>query len=248
MLDAPEVPVLPPPERKWKTFLHANRFFLSGVVLLLLFNAYVLATNNQGDILVAINKMRRPWADRLFILGTRLGEPEAYAIVLLVASAIRWRTAIFAVFTGAAAGIITAIAKGIFAQARPMRWFMDNAEEVWHSLDLFNENMRNWGFNSFPSGHSASAFALYGFVCFNVRRPKVAISIFCFLVAAQVGFSRMYLLFHFLRDVTVGAALGLLIGIAMYFLQFKFYPDKEWLDRGWWPRPKNQLPPVSDRL
>ena len=232
----PDAPTLPPPERHWRTFLRANRFFLTGIVLLLLFNTYLLLTNNQGDLLVSINKLRSPGWDAFFINGTRLGEPAAYVVVALAFSAVRYRTALFAVFCGAAAGILTAILKSIFGEARPMRWFFDNYLDVWYSLNLFDENMRNWGFSSFPSGHSASAFALYGFVCFNVRRPKRLISILCFLLALTVGFSRLYLLFHFLRDVTVGALLGVLIATALYFLQFKFFPSHAWLDRGWWPR------------
>ena len=235
-LQLPDAPTLPPPERAWKTFLIANRFFLIGVLLLLLFNVYVLATNNQGDVLIAINKMRRNWSDTLFIYGTRLGEPIAYVIVGIGLAAVRYRTALFMILAGVLAGVLTGILKGIFAEARPMRWFFDNYEGIWHSLNLFHEGMRNWGYTSFPSGHSASAFALYSFLCFNLRRPKVLVSILCFLLAAQVGFSRMYLLFHFLRDVTVGAALGLLIGIGVYFLQFKVFPNTAWLDRGWWPR------------
>ena len=232
----PEAPLLPPPERQFSTFLHANRFYLLGVLLLILAFCYLLITNGRSDVIVAINRYRRPWADTLFIYGTRLGEPEAYVVVALIASAIRYRTALFTIVTGLLALIVSAIAKFFFSEARPMRWIFDNAEEVWHSLSLFDENMRNWSeVSSFPSGHTTSAFALYGFVCFNIRRPKVLASIVCFLLAFEVGFSRMYLLYHFLRDVTAGAVLGTLLGAAAYLLQFYFFPHNKMLDTGWWP-------------
>ncbi|MCP9235041.1 phosphatase PAP2 family protein [Lewinella sp. JB7] len=237
-----------PPSLRLRTFLRANRFFLIGVLLLLLGFLYLVVTNQQGDELIAINQLRTPTYDRIFIAGTRLGEPIAYIIVLILLLTYRVRTAIFSVVTGVTVGIVTGLLKIYFAQARPMRYFFDNFEETWHSLNLFEEPMRNWGYSSFPSGHSASAFALYSFVCFNIRRPKIAISILCFLLAAEVAFSRMYLLYHFLRDVTAGAFLGLLIAIAMFFLQWKIFPESKVLNDGlWWSR-KRELPPVEENV
>lgn len=224
-----------PPSLRFRTFLRANRFFLIGVLLLLAGFLYLLFTNQQGDELIAINALRTDHLDRLFIAGTQLGEPLAYVVVILVTMTFRLRTALFTALTGITVAIITGLLKVYFAEARPMRYFFDNFEATWHNLNLFEENMRNWGYSSFPSGHTASAFALYSFVCFNVRRPKIVISILCFLLALQVGFSRMYLLYHFLRDVTAGAFLGLLIAVAMFFLQWKLFPQSTTLNDGlWW--------------
>ncbi|WP_420460525.1 phosphatase PAP2 family protein [Neolewinella sp.] len=228
-----------PPSLRFRTFLRANRFFLIGVLLLLAGFLYLLFTNQQGDELIAINALRTDRLDTFFISATRLGEPIAYVVVLLVAVTFRLRTALFAALTGITVAIVAGLLKLYFAEARPMRYFFDNFEDTWHSLNLFDENMRNWGYSSFPSGHTASAFALYSFVCFNVHRPKIAISIACFLLALTVGCSRMYLLYHFLRDVTAGAFLGLLVAIVMFFLQWKLFPDSARLDDGiWWERHK----------
>ena len=228
-----------PPSLRFRTFLRANRFFLIGVLLLLAGFLYLLVTNQQGDELIAINALRTDRLDGVFITATQLGEPIAYVIVLLIALTFRLRTALFAVLTGGVVALLAGLLKVYFAEARPMRYFFDNFEETWHSLNLFDETMRNWGYSSFPSGHTASAFALYSFVCFNVRRPKILISILCFMLALTVGFSRMYLLYHFLRDVTAGAFLGLLVAIAMFFLQWKVLPDNPRLNDGiWWERNK----------
>ncbi|MGB3798646.1 MAG: phosphatase PAP2 family protein, partial [Lewinella sp.] len=180
--------------------------------------------------------------DRLFIAGTQLGEPIAYIVVIIGFLFYRIRTAIFVALTGGAVGLITGLLKLYFAEARPMRWFFDNFEATWHSLNLFDESMRNWGDTSFPSGHSASAFALFSFVSLNVRRPKILVSVLCFLLATEVAFSRMYLLYHFLRDVTAGAFLGLAIGVAMFFLQWKLAPDNRVLNDGIWWTPARTLP------
>jgi membrane-associated phospholipid phosphatase len=235
------------PEKTTSEFLRANRVFLIAFLLLLLNFLYVLATNKQGDALLIINGYRSEFWDWFFIIGTRFGEPEAYVIVFLVASAYRFRTGLFSILSGITAGIVSGILKVIFGAARPMRWFFDNYEEVWHSLNLFEEHMRSWAYTSFPSGHAASAFALFSFVSFNARRGKFIVGLGCFLVAAQVAFSRMYLLYHFLRDVTAGALLGLIIGILMYGLQYRFYPNSKLLNRGWYRR-QEELPEVSTSL
>ena len=231
-----------PPSLRFGTFLRANRFFLIGVFLLILVNFYLVLTNQQGDELIAINQLRTDRLDRIFILGTRLGEPIAYVAVIIGFLFYRIRTAIFVALTGGAVGIVTGLLKLYFAEARPMRWFFDNFEATWHNLNLFDENMRNWGDTSFPSGHSASAFALFSFVSLNVRRPKILVSVFCFLLATQVAFSRMYLLYHFLRDVTAGAFIGLCIAVLMFFLQWKLAPENRILTDGLWWTSARDLP------
>ena len=233
------MPSLPPDaqaERSLLRLIRNNWLFVGGTSLLLLFNAAMLLTRNQGDTLVAINKLRTPFWDVFFKVGTHFAEPVAYLAVILIVSAFSYRKAIFAVVSGAAAGIFAFVLKALFAQARPMRWFFDNYEEIWHSLNLFEEEWRSWDIaSSFPSGHTMSAFALYGFLAFNARRGKLAVSAFCLALATMVAFSRMYLLYHFLRDVTVGAGLGLVVAAAVYYLQKNSFRDRQWADRGWWP-------------
>jgi membrane-associated phospholipid phosphatase len=63
---------------------------------------------------------------------------------------------------------------------------------------------------SFPSGHSATAFATavaVGLLYPRLRTPLLAL-------AALVAVSRVYLGVHYVSDVLVGSALGALIGLA----------------------------------
>lgn len=232
-------------------FLRYNWLFIWGTVLMLVINLGLIATSNQGDALVAINRLRTPGWDTFFKVGTHFGEPVAYLGVILIVTAFSYRHGIFTIVTGALAGIFAGLLKAFFAQARPMRWFFDNYEEIWHSLNLFEEDWRSWdAASSFPSGHATSAFALYGFLAICARRGKLPVSILCFSIALMVGFSRLYLLYHFLRDVTAGAALGLAIATLVYYLQKAAYPNVDWLDRGWLdffrkppPQPEETSPP-----
>lgn len=190
-------------------------------------------------MLIAINKLRTPFWDAFFKIGTHFAEPIAYITIILIVTAFSYRKGLFVVVAGSSAGIIAGILKAIFSQARPMRWFFDNHQEIWHSLSLFEEEWRSWdAASSFPSGHTTSAFALYSFLAFNARKGKLSVSTLCFLLAGMVALSRMYLLYHFLRDVTVGAGLGLCIGALVYYLQKASLKNSRWLDQGWW-RGKN---------
>jgi undecaprenyl-diphosphatase len=67
---------------------------------------------------------------------------------------------------------------------------------------------------SFPSGHTATAFAAATVLALfhpRLRWPALAL-------AAVVGLSRVYLGVHFWADVVVGAVFGVVIGVAMTWL------------------------------
>lgn len=62
---------------------------------------------------------------------------------------------------------------------------------------------------SFPSGHSASSFAVAGiFIIMNNR-----LSVYITVLAALIAFSRLYLEVHYPTDVITGIILGLLCSI-----------------------------------
>ena len=65
--------------------------------------------------------------------------------------------------------------------------------------------------SSFPSSHAANAFALALVLSRRWRRLAPGF----LTIAAAVGFARIYLNRHFLSDVVVGAAIGVLSGWAV---------------------------------
>src|ERR1035437_7244754 len=70
------------------------------------------------------------------------------------------------------------------------------------------------GSKSFPSGHSAAAMALFGFVTYYLihhiagRDKKFIIIILGTILISLIGFSRLYLGVHYLSDVIGGLLLG----------------------------------------
>lgn len=78
---------------------------------------------------------------------------------------------------------------------------------------------------SFPSGHTSSSFAAACGMLFMCKGKKQNIwGVITVIVAALIGFSRIYLHVHYCTDVLVGAVVGVLCGVAGYFICKALYP------------------------
>ncbi len=75
--------------------------------------------------------------------------------------------------------------------------------------------------NSFPSGHTATAFAMFTILAL-IAKSK-ATQLYWLLLAVLVGISRMYLAQHFMEDVTAGATIGFVVSLIVYFLLCEKY-------------------------
>ncbi len=77
--------------------------------------------------------------------------------------------------------------------------------------------------SSFPSGHTAAGFAtsmalILGLPMVMDRKKGRLLGILAMIFAALIGYSRLYVGVHFPTDVLGGAILGVLYGIAGYYL------------------------------
>lgn len=86
-------------------------------------------------------------------------------------------------------------------------------------------------FNSFPSGHTANAFAGAEFLWQEYKDKSVWYGISGYIVASGVGAFRIINNRHWLTDVAAGAGIGILSTKAAYWL----YP---WLKRTLFPKDK----------
>ncbi|WP_395047844.1 phosphatase PAP2 family protein [Flavobacterium sp.] len=87
------------------------------------------------------------------------------------------------------------------------------------------------GFNSFPSGHTATAFAGAEFLWQEYKDVSVWYGISGYIVAAGTGAFRIYNDKHWLTDVVAGAGIGILSTKVAYwinpFMQEKIFKSKE---------------------
>ena len=126
-----------------------------------------------------------------------------------------WLLALWVVVTNrpkaAAAGVIALLlvlaavapVKAVFGRLRPEKAIMAR------TLGEDDPQVRA-GSPSFPSGDTATVFALAGVIALSARVSWAAIA---FALAAIVGFLRVLTLDHYLSDVFAGAALGIAASI-----------------------------------
>ncbi len=112
----------------------------------------------------------------------------------------------------AISGIIAQLLKRLVHAPRPMTIIPDTTYA--HFLPGYTLN----AWNSFPSGHTASAFCFTAILAWTTwsNRFKFALAI----IALLTGYSRVYLGQHFPDDVISGALLGLLSAYAIRVFAF----------------------------
>lgn len=198
--------------RNCRAAMRTGRFslgwFLMGALIGLLGAGLALLLSSKEPIFLWVNAHTTPAWDPLFRYGTFLGDGWIFALALL--PLLVWRrwphwvglvgVALLTLFTSASLKTIYQEEK------RPTAYF----EEQGRTLRLV-PGVETHSYRSFPSGHTMTAFACLGFLAGAFRYPMLQGLLS--LLAWQVAYSRMYLAQHFLLDVTVGAALGVIIAM-----------------------------------
>ena len=147
-----------------------------------------------------------------------------------------WRTGLTLGGGLGLATIITQVLKHIFHAPRPLTWFAEHMPDV--ELPL-TEGVKMHYWDSFPSGHTTTFFALYiglavlvpllvkhRYVLGESSRLSVSVyrmltvlwCVMCGALCIVSSYSRIYLSQHFLSDVAAGAVIGtcsMLIALAV---------------------------------
>lgn len=111
--------------------------------------------------------------------------------------------------------------KEFFARVRPFNLFESNPDKYaeWGTKYVFPELVYKPSGHSFPSGHTASAFAAATALLWHSRKWGVPTMIF----ATIMGFSRIYVQVHYCTDVIGGVISGVICGfIAVLIVKFLF--------------------------
>jgi membrane-associated phospholipid phosphatase len=170
----------------------------------------------KGDEIVFIHTQQTHALNVFFRVVTSLSE-WPITIIILIFSIIHGlnKGVLLTLTTLLNAVLVTTLKKGVFAgYVRPALFFEGKL-----ALN-FVPGVEIYKYNSFPSGHTAAAFALFFMMSLLVKDKRL--SLVFFLVATLVGFSRVYLLQHFLIDVYFGAILGAVVAVFCWQISKRF--------------------------
>ncbi|MDX2135121.1 MAG: phosphatase PAP2 family protein [Saprospiraceae bacterium] len=190
-----------------------------GIPVLVFFSVglWLLARLAYGAEILFWNEYREQPLNTLFKWATRLGEFSAYAVFVVLLLLLRqYRFALLLSLTGLAVIPVVNVMKNRFQAPRPIAWFEQQGKR--EELVLVPGEKLNRGRTSFPSGHTAGAFALFTALTFMLPPRMRPLGLPLALLAIACAVSRIFLVQHFLADVLAGAAIG--IGMALISAEF----------------------------
>lgn len=181
-----------------------------------------------------IQSIQNGFLDALMVGVTTLGNAGAIFIVLgfVLLFTKKYRKAGLAVLVALIVMLLCSdlFLKEFFARPRPFNLFESDPEKyaVWATEYVFPELVYKPSSYSFPSGHTASAFAAATALICHSRKWGIPTMIF----AAIMGFSRIYVQVHYCTDVFGGIIAGAICGlIAVLIVRFLFPVVDKGLDK-----------------
>ena len=144
-----------------------------------------------------------PLLDKITVAISHTGDKGIGAILLLCIPKTRKAGVVMAVALVLELLLVNLTLKPLFARTRPYDLGID--------LDLITHHPSDF---SFPSGHTAAAFAA-ATALYAMGKKWMAAGLF---YACCMGFCRMYLMMHYPTDVVFGALCGAACGVAALYL------------------------------
>lgn len=163
------------------------------------------------EFLYILEKIRDPFFNNIFLALTTLGEETAFLVIgLIIFWCVSKRLGYYLMSVGFL-GTITSQAMKIACKV-PRPWVKDP------SFTILEEAREAASGYSFPSGHTQTAVGTFGAI--GRTSKNTAVRWICIVLAALVGFSRMYIGVHTPADVLVGAGISLVFIFTLHPLMF----------------------------
>ena len=205
--------------------------FLLGYLPIFVVLFILILVRSKASIHMAMNSFHTPFFDLLMRYWTLLGDGILLVIIILVLLTVSFRYFFTALTAYILAGLSVQFFKRVFFSdfPRPAKYFqMINTDYELYLVP--GVELNSWF--SFPSGHTATAFALF-FALALLSRSKIG-QAGLLILSIGVGYSRIYLSQHFLMDVVAGSLLGIIMG----WMAWRMFRD---IDRKWMDRSLNNL-------
>lgn len=201
----------------WKYNHPIRNVFTAATVVFLLLGIAAHFIWSKDQLFLALNNQHTDVADVVLKYFTYVGDGAFMAALGVILWLIgKKKLGLLLILSFMLSGLLAQGIKRLEQRPRPGLYFKH--PEMIHKVDdkLLKGN------NSFPSGHTTTAFATFSLLAFATRNRAAQTALF--IVAVIVAYSRIYLGAHFTEDVLAGAALGFL---SSYFLSWLFR-KKDW--------------------
>jgi membrane-associated phospholipid phosphatase len=181
----------------------SNRSFLLPYLFFVILAYVIQVSVSKPALFLWVNGHHSEFLDAFFPIYTMIGDGFAMSLVTIGLLFVRYRYSIIT----ASAYLFTSVMAQILKRINPIRTIQDYPIYEW---------------NSFPSGHSVSAFALATVLTYMLpfRYRGYVILPFALLAA----FSRVYLSQHFFQDVVAGSILG----VMLTFILIWMFENSKW--------------------
>lgn len=200
---------------EYKYFRMATFFSLVIVFLLGIF----VAIYGKDRSFLMINGRYSTEADYFFNYVTMLGEWILWVPIFLYALFIKRDFFLPVLAALAICTLLTHLGKKVIFEGQPRPLLL--LKEVARAVPILEHN--NY-VNSFPSGHTSTAFTTALLLSFIIRK-KFAVYFFP-LIAFLVGYSRVYLAQHFVTDVLAGSIIGIISSYAALLIHNRILKKK----------------------
>lgn len=195
--------------------------FLYSYLVLALGGLYIQFNFNQADISSIINGLHHPMLDILCKYGTHLGDGITFVLICVLLFFYNRKLAITFLVAYLFSSLLAQGFKHlVFSESLRPSMVLDTTKL--HLVD----GVQLIRFNSFPSGHTTSAFALFGLFSFYLTGNKLY-QIMLIVPALFVAFTRIYLLQHFFEDTLFGSILGVLSAVLVYQISNRIKPENK---------------------
>lgn len=206
-----------------KPYTSYNLYFIIPFLLWVVVGSSIMYYSDKDAIFRFVNTHYSSFADVLMYYMTWVGQgiviTTTLILMMLIIPAFRnWWYFITATLCNAVAPLVSQWIKHSFNKPRPIMYF-NNANWI-HILPKWEVLYKQ----SFPSGHTTGAFAMFCFFSMLLPKKYKAFGLVCFGLAAGVGYSRIYLAAHFFEDVYFGSIIGTGISLLFFIIMNWFKP------------------------
>ncbi len=208
----------------------ANPWFTIPTLLFINIGLLISLVVPQGVEILYFNTWRHEPFNTFFRWVTLLGEAWLFIFIGLLGLLWRYRMALLLAIGGLLIFTSSQLLKTAVGKERPILFFANhNLKEY---VVLLPGEWPHGGNTSFPSGHTMTAFGLFGLLALLAGPRRPGLSLTCAVAAVLVGLSRIFLVQHFLTDVLAGALLGLLMAGVVWAIDNRWLRQYPALDGG----------------